>query len=151
MLIYERNINSTVRKTDDRTIVVRASLLDLNHNMNVELTIDTKDRVVTKAVAEIVKAPVKICGRTLANLKAIEGLKIERGVNRQLVAALGGSGGCTHLYELALHSVRLAFNVIIGLGFNWGEWINRSIDDEAFVNLAMPHLKNSCLPFRSES
>lgn len=146
--IYERNINSNVHELGANRILTEASLLDINHNMHVELEINTKTRVIEKARAFIQKAPLKVCDTTTDLMQKLEGQKIERGINRVLLSALGHADGCTHLYELALNAVRLSYNVMIGMHFNWKEWLSKSIDDETFVEAAKPYLKNACRPFR---
>lgn len=148
MEIYERNINSSVRKLDDHTIVTQASLLDLNHSMRVVLKINLKTRQIEDASAEILKAPLKVCDSTLDLLKGLVGLKLERGINGHLIRVLGGEEGCTHLYELALNAVRLSFNVMIGMKFDWQQWISKTVTDEKFVELANPFLKGTCRPFK---
>src|ERR1035437_1562772 len=112
MKIYERNINSFVKKLDENTIVTEASLLDLNHSMRVALTIDLKTRKIIKSEALMLKAPLGICDSTTALMKDLEGLVLERGINKKLITALAHADGCTHLYELALNAVRLSFNVM---------------------------------------
>jgi Protein of unknown function (DUF2889) len=145
--LYERNINSTVRKIDDDHLVTEASLLDLNHSMRVALTIRLSTREIVDAEAVILRAPLRICDNTVALPKKLVGLKIGRGINSELFRVLGGGDGCTHLYELALNAVRLTFNVIIGMKVDWKEWISKSLTDDEFVRKASPFLKGACLPF----
>lgn len=150
MEIYERNINSRVTKLDERRLLTEASLLDLNHSMRVALTINRKTRTIEKATAHILKAPLSICDGTTELMSRLVGLKLERGINRKLVDALSRGNGCTHLYELSLNAVRLTFNVMIGMDFDWNEWITRSIPEGDFIKKAMPHLENSCRPFEKK-
>ncbi|MBI3533881.1 MAG: DUF2889 domain-containing protein [Deltaproteobacteria bacterium] len=146
--LYERNINSCVKKISANKILTSASLLDLNHSMRVELTINLKSLIIEKTKAVILKAPLGVCNQTTVLIKKLEGLKLERGINRKLIEALGTADGCTHLYELSLNAIRLSYNVLIGINFNWKEWVNKSLSDEEFVKKAKPWLKNACYPFR---
>lgn len=148
MQIYERNINSTVTRIDAEHIVTQASLLDLNHSMRVLLTVNIKTRLITKADAQILKAPLQVCGSTTELITKLNGIKIDRGINRTLVEVLGHQDGCTHIYELALNAVRLTFNVLIGQKFDWDEWLTKTLSDEDFVKKAMPYLKGACRPFK---
>ena len=148
MQIYERNINSTVVQHDSEHIETHASLLDLNHSMRVSLKINLKSREIVSARAEIVKAPLNICHTTTSLMDKLVGLRVERGINRKLVEALGMNDGCTHLYELALNAVRLTFNILIGKQFDWSEWLTKSTSDEEFIKRAQPHLKGACRPFK---
>lgn len=146
--IYERNVNSAVRQLDDEHILVGTSMLDLNHSMRVELKINTKTNEIVDALSETTKVPLKACDYPQGHIKKIIGLKIERGINRKLIQTLGGSDGCTHLYELTLASVRLTFNVLMGLRYDWDQWVSRSLPDDEFTKQATPHLKGSCYPFK---
>lgn len=150
-ILFERNINSVVKQVDKDHILTEASLLDLNHSMRVTLKIHLKTREIVQANADISKAPLKFCDQTLQLVKKLEGHKIERGINQKLLSFLGKSDGCTHLYELALNAVRLSFNIFIGLGYDWNEWINRKLPDAEFTAKAMPHLQNTCLPFKVDN
>lgn len=148
MEIYERNINAAVRREDDDHILTKASLLDLNHNMRVEIKVRIKDRTIIDAEAQMVKTPFKICGQTARYARNLVGLKIERGVTRKMAELFGRSEGCTHLYELAVEAVRLSSNVMLGFHTGDVEWRERKLSDEEFIDKAKGFLANSCLPFK---
>lgn len=148
MEIYERNINASVRREGDNFIVTKASLLDLNHNMRVEIKVRISDRIVVEAGAQMTKTPFAICAKTAFFADKMKGLKIERGVTRQLSALFGRSEGCTHLFELAVEAVRLSSNVLLGFETGDQEWRERKLSDEDFIERAKEFLKNSCLPFK---
>ena len=70
--IYERNINVSVSKLGEREILTKASLLDLNHNIRVELTVDVPSKTIVSVQAQMVKSPFSIfltpalpCGRAV--------------------------------------------------------------------------------------
>lgn len=148
MEIYERNINASVRREDDEHIRTKASLLDLNHNMRVEIKVHVPSRTIVEARAQIVKSPFKICVQTASFVRNLEGLKIERGVTRKMTDLLGKSDGCTHLFELSVEAVRLSSNVILGFETGDLEWRERRLSDEEFIERAKNFLANSCLPFK---
>ena len=118
--------------------------------MRVALTIHRHTRIIENASARILKAPLKICNSTEQLMNGLIGLKLERGINRQLIRVLAKADGCTHLYELTLNAVRLSFNVLIGMDFNWSEWITRSIPEDEFIAKALPYLEGSCRPFEKK-
>lgn len=151
MEIYERNINAAVSKDGDDYITTKASLLDLNHNMRVQIRVRIADRVIVAAEAQLTKTPFAICGQTAKFIDSVVGMKIERGINRKLSEALGRSSGCTHLYELAAEAVRLSSNVLLGFETGDAEWRNRRLSDEEFIDKAKSFLADSCLPFKVES
>lgn len=148
MELYERNINSKVKKVDDHHLLTEASLLDLNHSMTVGIKVHIGSAEIVDAYAVVLKAPLGVCDQTVGLAKKLIGIKIERGVNAKLVQALGGCEGCTHLYELGLNAVRLTFNVLIGMQFDWKEWTSKSLPDDEFVKKATPFLRGACLPFK---
>lgn len=148
--IYERNLNVSVSRLDDATILTKASLLDLNHNIRVELTVDVATKTITKADAQMVKSPFGVCQQALNKIRAVAGLKIERGIHQRLVDTLGHSDGCTHLVDLAMEAVRLSANVLLGFTRFDEEWRQRKLSDEEFIAQVKPILKNSCLPFKDD-
>ncbi|MDP8205308.1 MAG: DUF2889 domain-containing protein [Candidatus Electryonea clarkiae] len=146
--IYERNINVAVTRINEDTVRTKASLLDLNHNMRVDLIVRVKDREILEARCQMVKTPFKVCAATGHRIKSLVGLKIERGIMSRMRPLLSGPSGCTHLNELATEAVRMSSNVI--MGFATGdeiEWRERKISDDEFIDRAREFLKDSCLPF----
>ena len=151
MEIYERNINANVRRVDDDHIITKASLLDLNHSIRVEIKVRISDRTIIEASAAMVKTPFQICFETARFAENMKGLKIERGVTKKVANLLGRSSGCTHIYELAIEAVRLSSNVMLGFSTGDVEWRERKLSDEEFINRAKGFLANSCLPFKVET
>ncbi len=150
MEIYERNINAAVSQDDDDHILTKASLLDLNHNMRIEVRVRIADRTIVDANAQMTKTPFRICFQTAKFARNIIGLKIERGITHKMSDLFGRSEGCTHLYELAVEAVRLSSNVLFGFEAGDVEWRERRLSDEEFIERAKGFLKNSCLPFKVE-
>ncbi len=148
--IYERNINIAVSKLNEKEILTKASLLDLNHNLRVELTVDVATKVIVDVKAHMVKSPFTICQRTLDKIRGVVGMKIERGIHNKLVDALGHADGCTHLVDLSMEAVRLSANVLLGFTRFDEEWRERKLSDDEFIAKVKPFLKNSCLPFKEE-
>lgn len=148
--IYERNINVSVSKLNEKEIITKASLLDLNHNIRVELTVDVATKIIVHAEAQMVKSPFNICQLTLKKVQDVVGLKIERGIHKNLVDALGHADGCTHMVDLTMEAVRLSANVLLGFTRFDEEWRQRKLSDEEFIAQVKPILKNSCLPFKEE-
>lgn len=150
--IYERNINVSVSRTGDREIVTKATMLDLNHHIRVELTIDLVTRSIVGARAQMTKVPYSICQLTLSNIEKLMGLKIERGIHGEIVDRLGHSDGCTHMVDLAMEAVRLSANVMVGLIEVGPEWFDPGdLSEEQMIKRVKPILKNTCLPFKESS
>lgn len=149
--IYERNINVSVSKINEELILTKASLLDLNHNIRVELTVHVPTKTIREAKAVMVKSPFKICQLTLNKMQNVVGLKIERGIHGRLVDAVGRAEGCTHMVDLTMEAVRLSANVLLGFSRQDEEWRDRKLTDEDFMAEVKPILKNSCLPFKDDA
>ncbi len=148
MEIYERNINASVAKSGSKHITTKASLLDLTHNMRVEIKVHIKDRTIVEARAKMIKAPFKVCDQTTLRVEGLKGVKIDRGVTRRLKDIIGRNEGCTHLYELSVEAVRLSSNVLLGFEVGDDDWRERKLPDEVFIKKANKFLSNSCLPFK---
>ena len=149
--IYERNINIAVSRKNEREIITKATMLDLNHHIRVELTIDLRHETITDAQAQMTKVPYSICQLTLGNLRKIVGLKIERGIHKQLIDSLGHAEGCTHIVDLAMEAVRLSANVMVGLTKVGPEWFDRGeMSEQQMIDRVKPILRNTCLPFKDE-
>ncbi len=148
MEIYERNINAAVSKEGKDLIKTKASLLDLNHNMRVEILVRVSDRSIIDAKAEMTKTPFAICGVTASFIENLIGLKIERGITKKIAGMMGRADGCTHLFELAVEAIRLSSNVMLGFKSGDDEWRMRKLSDEDFIQRAKGFLANSCLPFK---
>ena len=149
--IYERNINVSVSRLNSDEILTRATMLDLNHHIRVELRIDLSSESIMDASAQMVKVPYDVCQFTLNNIKKLVGLKIERGINKNIVNALGHADGCTHLVDLSMEAVRLSANVMVGLTKVGDEWFHGTGSDEDRIARVKPILKNSCLPFKDDA
>lgn len=150
MDIYERNINCAVQQLSDERIGTKASLLDLNHNMRVDLVVNVRTREIERARVQMNKTPFAVCRETEQLIDGVRGLRIERGVSARLYQLLGRGRGCTHLFELTLEAVRLSSNVMLGLNVDREEWVQRRLDDAEFVRRSLPFLRGSCLPFSLE-
>jgi hypothetical protein len=147
---YERNINTSVAKLADGTLLTSSSLLDLNHHMGISLVIRIEDKQIIDAYAFMNRAPFKICRDTVETVLGLKGLTIERGIMKKIEKGVGTSGGCSHLLELAKEAVVLSANVLIGLQIGQEEWVHRELSDEEFIGTAMPYLRNTCRPFREK-
>ncbi len=147
--IYERNINVAVARRNEHEIVTKATMLDLNHHIRVELTIDLREETIVDAQAQMTKVPHSICHLTLNNIRKIVGLRIQRGIQRELADRLGHADGCTHMVDLAMEAVRLSANVMVGLTKVGPEWFDRgALSEQEMIARIKPFLRNTCLPFK---
>lgn len=149
--IYERNINIAVARKSEHEIVTKATMLDLNHHIRVELTIDLRNESISDARAQMTKVPYSVCQFTLGNIKKIVGLKIGRGIHKQLVDTLGHAEGCTHMVDLAVEAVKLSANVMVGLLKVGPAWFHPGeLTEQQMIARVKPILENTCLPFKED-
>jgi hypothetical protein len=149
--IYERNINIAVARKNKHEILTKATMLDLNHHIRVEITINLQNETIIDAQAQMTKVPYSLCQLTLTNLKRIIGLKVARGIHKQLVDKLGHAEGCTHMVDLAMEAVKLSANVMVGLTKVGPEWFDRGeLSEQQMIDRVKPILQNTCLPFKED-
>ncbi|MBN1483963.1 MAG: DUF2889 domain-containing protein [Chloroflexia bacterium] len=147
--LYQRNINVTVERLDDKHIVIHSSLLDLDHSIRFSMEIHAASRTIVSGWAQMVRVPFRKCRETLHLAEGIAGLVIERGITRNLANVLGHNTGCMHLVELAVTAARMAAGVLAELS---GGLVNRekfeALSEQERIDLGMPFLQNTCLVFK---
>jgi hypothetical protein len=67
------------------------------------------------ASVEMIKIPYSRCIYTLRNVDQLVGLKLERGLSKHVASRIGGSSGCTHLFELVMTGTGIASNAILDI------------------------------------
>jgi hypothetical protein len=150
MDLLERNINVQIKKLDEDTIFVRSSILDLHHSMFFEMEIDFITRKITKVNAAMVKVPYPGCRDALANIQKCVGLRLERGLAKQMAEILGKNTGCTHMLEIALTGARTASYAILNILADGKMWKEIIESDEERYEAVKGYLENSCIVFRKE-
>lgn len=81
------------------------------HEMWLRVTVDD-DLVIREVEAHTDHGPHHICPEITPNYRALAGLKIGPGWQRQVHARVGGVAGCTHLRELLAPVATTAFQTI---------------------------------------
>lgn len=152
MNVYERNINASIDVTADDYLVTRASLLDLDHNIRLQLMVKISTREIITATGEMVKTPFGECKTALPTIEKLVGLKIERGFAKKMREAVGGSGGCAHIVELALTMASLSSNSILLEAARDPEKrkvFSEKSEEERKEEIGS-FLKNSCIVFKEK-
>jgi hypothetical protein len=149
MDIFQRTIHSGVKKTDEGHYLVSSSLLDLEHSFHLELLIHGETREILEATGGMSKAPLSKCEGGLSSVESLVGLKIERGILRQIQARAGGARGCAHMVELMTDAIRLISMMMLGDESKyWGD--NGGMTEEEVIERAKPMLRNSCIVFADD-
>jgi hypothetical protein len=138
-----------LENTED-TVMARGSILDQVHNIAIELIIDITTLEILSAEAQMVKVPFPECKPALENVKNLIGMKLNAGISQRIGPAVGGKGGCIHLAEVVVETVRLAANSIFGIKCGGKAWREGTMSDEEFWNGVKPLLKGTCIVFPDE-
>jgi hypothetical protein len=147
--IYERNINIKVIPLDKENFEVNVSLLDLSHSIHATLKINIITQEIIDADAKMMRVPFSVCHLAENNIKKIRGLKVQRGINKQIAQIVGAKDGCTHLVEILQSALRFGAAMLIAksAGYEtYGE--GEKLTEEERIARSMPVLKNTCVVFR---
>ncbi len=149
--VYERNINIRLLPIDSKTVLLTASLLDLNHSITTEVTIDLATQEIRDADVKMMRAPYEQCSKAREPIHKIIGLKIERGVNKKIADAIGHTYGCIHVVEILQNAMRFAASMLIGVRAGYGTFEKRrELSEEERLEKVMPYLKNTCVVFKDK-
>ncbi len=149
--IFERNINIKVIPLDRENFALDVSLLDLSHSIHATLKINLNTQEIVDAEAKMMRVPFSACHLAENNLKKLTGLKIQRGINKQIAMIIGGSTGCTHLVEILQSALRFGAAMLIAksAGYeSYGE--GEKLTEEERIARSMPVLKNTCVVFKED-
>ncbi|HEY4716233.1 MAG TPA: DUF2889 domain-containing protein [bacterium] len=148
--IFERNINIKLIPLDSEHAILEASLLDLSHSMHVSLKVNAATQKIVEATAKMMRVPFTVCTLAEKNLKNLIGLKIERGINKQIASIVGRENGCTHLVEILQSAIRFGAAMLIARAAGY-ESLGKSekLTEEERIERSISVLKNTCVVFKS--
>lgn len=148
MEFYERNLNMQIKKISKKEIYVKGSMLDLDHNIVIELKVEIKTKKIIYANAEMIKTPFKICNFALKRISSIVGLKVERGISKEIYKRLGTEEGCIHLVEICMSILRLTANFLLALEYKRDELKKKGIKEEELREFEKKFLEGTCVAFK---
>lgn len=149
--VFERNINIKLMPVDSENFTLNVSLLDLSHSIHATLKINLNTQEIVDAEAKMMRVPFSVCHHAENNLKKLIGLKIQRGINKQIAMIVGRNEGCTHLVEMLQSAVRFGAAMLIAksAGYeSYGE--GEKLSEEERIARSMPVLKNTCVVFKED-
>jgi hypothetical protein len=153
MDIFQRSIHSNVKDLGDGRYLVTSQLLDLEHSLHLELVVRTENGEIEEATASMSKTPFGKCLKAAEGVSQLVGLKVGRGVMRQVGDLLGGARGCAHMVELITDAVRLIAMLLVGGdkgGKGYWDADKRDMTEEEVIEETRQFLKNSCLVYAEE-
>jgi len=151
-LVSKRDIGIEAFELENGFLMLEATFMDPYHLIRLNLQIDPKTKLIEHAMSEYGNHPHKNCPHVAAKATLLVGLKIERGVARNVSERIGGSEGCVHLRELALETINFAATTLIGFDQGFG-LMSRSfniLDEESRYNISKDFLKNTCYIYKEK-
>jgi hypothetical protein len=115
---FRRDVSYRLCKQDDSSLLLTATLCDRFHDILLEVVVDSETLAITAARVDFRKAPSGDCPNVARRLEMLVGTVIGRGLNRTLMATLGGGEGCGNLRTLLMGLLPLALNVRAAAGID---------------------------------
>lgn len=107
MKVFTRSKHVTCDKTADNLLEVRSGIIDTIHEIELVIILDIEKREILKASAVILRAPYLFCTGAAERAAHLAGLKInQKKISAAINELVGGSQGCSHLFDLALEAVK---------------------------------------------
>jgi len=152
MEIYERNINIKLIPIDSEQVLLNVSLLDLSHSLHASLKINITTGEIIDAEAKMMRVPFSVCNMAEGNIKGLIGLKIQRGINKQIAQIVGTKEGCTHLVEILQSAVRFGSALLISRAAGYeGYGKSAHLTEEERIARSKTILKNTCIVFKEDN
>jgi hypothetical protein len=121
-----------------------------SHSLHLELVVRLADGTIESAKAAMSKTPLTRCAKGVEGVPALAGVRIQRGVLREIHRRVGGPRGCAHIVELLENAVRLISMILIGQSMTYWSDLKNRMTEEEIVAEGRKKLKNTCLVFAEE-
>lgn len=146
-LVSKRDIGIEAFELENGFLMLEATFLDPYHLIRLNLQIDPKTRTIMTAKSEFANHPHAMCPKVSEKAKLLIGLKIERGITKQIISKIGGGEGCVHLRELSMETINFAATALVGYNEGFG-LMSRDfniLDEHEKYLLSKDLLKNTCM------
>ena len=148
-LIAQRNFGLELYESGDEEMVLIGTMLDNDHLIKLELTVYLPDEQITRSQLDMIRVPYPVCHEVESIADRLVGLRIERGVLRELARRIGGHGGCWYFKEVATNLIHfVGANLVqrgLGLDFTSTDFVYKP-PEERFA-LTKELLRDSCLAY----
>lgn len=142
MYVFNRTININIQSEDEgKTVAVNGVFIDSFHEVCLTLQVDVANFAITAADGELRRFPHPDCKQTANRIHNLVGLKLARGVRKQILEAVGSQTGCTHLADLALECVKALVQAKYSL-------MRLTLKEEDILRQTEDYLRGSCYHFR---
>ena len=152
-LVSKRDIGIQAFELENGNLMLEATFLDPYHLIRLNIHIEPKTKEIVYAISEFANHPHQNCPLIAIKAKLLIGLKIERGIVRQVSEKIGGSDGCVHLRELALETINFAATTLIGFDQGFG-LMSRSfnvLEEKERFEMSKEFLKNTCFIYKENN
>ncbi|HPQ08626.1 MAG TPA: DUF2889 domain-containing protein [Bacteroidia bacterium] len=151
-LVSKRDIGIEAFELVNNHLLLESTLLDPYHLIKLIIQINPHDKKIVFAQCEFSNYPHSLCSLMVEKAKLLIGLKIERGISKQIIHKIGGSEGCVHLKELALETINFAATVLIGYdqGFGLMSREFNLLHESKKYEIAKDVLRNTCFVYKSD-
>lgn len=145
-MVSRRDIAIGLYELEGGQAYLESSLLDPYHLIRLEIQVDPGQRQIVWARSELHKAPYPICAGAARRAEELVGLRIGRGVMRELARRVGGGEGCVHLRELTAETINFAATALVGYDQGLGllSQAFNELPPERKHELSRPVLAGSC-------
>ena len=151
-LVSKRDIGIEIFELIDGNMMLEATFMDTYHLIRLNLQIEPSTRTIIAAKSEYTNFPHTLCQSLEVKAKLLIGLKIERGITKEIINRIGGCNGCVHLRELVMDSINFAATAMIGYNEGFGLMSREfNIQDEK-IKFALSEniLKNTCFVYKED-
>jgi len=151
-LVSKRDIGIEAFELENGNLMLEATLLDPYHLIRLNIHVAPATKTIVHAKSEFASHPHAACPLVAEKARQLVGLKIERGITRQIMQKIGGSDGCVHLRELTLETINFAATTLIGYDEGFG-LMSREFniqDEEKRFELSRHLLNNTCFIYKEK-
>ncbi|MCK4341394.1 MAG: AMP-binding protein, partial [Phycisphaerae bacterium] len=144
------NYNIELWENGSDEMLMVATVLDNDHLIKLELTLYLPDEQIIRSKLDMIRVPFPVCREIEHIADRLVGLRIERGVLREIGHRVGGGGGCSHVKELATNLVHFAAMGLVShrLGMDPMSADFAFKPPEERFNLTKELLRDTCLAYR---
>ena len=115
---FRRDVSYHVRRSNDRQIVLTATMRDCFHDIRMEVIVEYDTLAISGARVDFIRNPSQDCPTVAGRMERLIGFVIGKGLHRKLQEIFGGGEGCGNLRVMLIGLLPLALNVKAAAGFS---------------------------------
>jgi hypothetical protein len=148
--VSKRDISIEIFEQSDGRMAVYSTFLDPYHLIRLDLTVEPGTKEILAAHAEMANHPHSLCPLVTMKALTLVGVKIGRGVIKEISQRIGGGEGCVHLRELAMEAANFIATALIGFDNGYGVMSRQfnAMPEDARYELSKERLRGTCHIFQ---